>query len=95
MTTTAQKKTIYINKDKRVNSELFDEIRLGKGLSRFQLAIDVELSPQTVRRVLVVGGDPRPSTVKKVGEYLGIPTERWYIQREPLDTNENLARIAK
>lgn len=83
MTTTAHKKTIYINKDKRVNSELFDEIRLSKGLSRFQLAIDVELSPQTVRRVLVVGGDPRPSTVKKVADYLGIPAGKWYIDREP------------
>ena len=86
MTTTAYKKTIYINKDKRVNSELFDEIRLTKGLSRFRLAIDVELSPQTVRRVLVVGGDPRPSTVKKVGDYLGIPAKQWYIKREPLVT---------
>lgn len=82
MTTTAHKKTIYINKDKRVNSELFDEIRLSKGLSRFQLAIDVELSPQTVRRVLVIGGDPRPSTVKKVADYLGIPASKWYIERE-------------
>ncbi len=69
MTTTAHKKTIYINKDKRVHSELFDEVRLTKGLSRFKLTIDVELSPQTVRRVLVIGGDPRPSTVKKVGDY--------------------------
>lgn len=87
MNTTAHKKTIYINKDKRVNSELFDEIRLSKGLSRFQLAIDVELSPQTVRRVLVIGGDPRPSTVKKVADYLGIPAERWYIDRESQDTD--------
>lgn len=87
MTTTAHKKTIYINKDKRVNSELFDEIRLSKGLSRFQLAIDVELSPQTVRRVLVIGGDPRPSTVKKVADYLGIPASKWYIERE-LDTTD-------
>jgi transcriptional regulator with XRE-family HTH domain len=87
MTTTAQKKTIYINKDKRVNSELFDEVRLSKGLSRFQLAIDVELSPQTVRRVLVAGGDPRPSTVKKVGDYLNIPASKWYIKREPIIPN--------
>lgn len=84
MTTTAQKKTIYINKDKRVNSELFDEVRLMRGLSRFKLAIDVELSPQTVRRVLVVGGDPRPSTVKKIGDYLDIPPSKWYIKREPI-----------
>lgn len=88
MTTTAHKKTIYINKDKRVNSELFDEIRLTKGLSRFKLAIDVELSPQTVRRVLDVGGDPRPSTVKKVGDYLGIPADKWYVDRESLDTTD-------
>lgn len=82
MTKTAQKKTIFINKDKRVNSELFDEVRLSKGLSRFRLALEVELSPQTVRRVLVVGGDPRPSTVKIVGEFLGIPTKNWYLKRE-------------
>lgn len=87
MTTTNQKKTIYINRDKRVNSELFDEIRLTKGLSRFQLAIDVELSPQTVRRVLVVGGDPRPSTVKKIADYLHIPASEWYIDREPIEPN--------
>lgn len=76
------KKTIFINKEKRVNSELFDEIRLTKGLSRFQLAVEVELSPQTVRRVLVPGEDPRPSTVKTIGEFLGIPAKSWYIKRE-------------
>lgn len=84
MTKAAKKKTIYINKDKRVNSELFDEVRLMRGLSRFKLAIDVELSPQTVRRVLVAGGDPRPSTVKKIGDYLDIPPNKWYIEREPV-----------
>ena len=94
MTTTAHKKTIYINKDKRVHSELFDDVRLTKGLSRFQLAIDVELSPQTVRRVLVIGGDPRPSTVKKVGDYLGIPAGKWYIDREPQDTTDVLENNA-
>ncbi|KKR59705.1 hypothetical protein A3C29_03645 [Candidatus Daviesbacteria bacterium RIFCSPHIGHO2_02_FULL_40_16] len=82
MTASTQKKTIFINKEKRVNSELFDEIRLNKGLSRFQLALEVELSPQTVRRVLVLDGDPRPSTVKKVGDFLGIPAKNWYIRRE-------------
>lgn len=82
MTKTNSKKTIFINKDKRVNSELFDEVRLTKGLSRFQLALEVELSPQTVRRVLVTDEDPRPSTVKKVGEYLGIPAKDWYVKRE-------------
>ncbi len=82
MTATKSKKTIFINKEKRVNSELFDEVRLTKGLSRFQLALEVELSPQTVRRVLVIDGDPRPSTVKKVGEFLGIPAKQWYTRRE-------------
>lgn len=82
MTKTGSNKTIFINKDKRVNSELFDEVRLTKGLSRFQLALEVELSPQTVRRVLVANEDPRPSTVKKVGEYLGIPAKSWYVKRE-------------
>lgn len=77
-----RKKTVFINKDKRVNSELFDEVRLSKGLSRFRLAVEVELSPQTVRRVLVVGEDPRPSSVKKIGEYLGIPSRDWYMKRE-------------
>ena len=82
MTANKSKKTIFINKEKRVNSELFDEVRLTKGLSRFQLALEVELSPQTVRRVLVIDGDQRPSTVKKVGEFLEIPAKDWYIRRE-------------
>lgn len=82
MTANKSKKTIFINKEKRVNSELFDEVRLTKGLSRFQLALEVELSPQTVRRVLVTDGDPRPSTVKKVGDFLGIPAKDWYMKRE-------------
>ncbi len=82
MTKTNSKKTIFINKDKRVNNELFDEVRLTRGLSRFRLALEVELSPQTVRRVLVSDEDPRPSTVKKVGEYLEIPAKDWYIKRE-------------
>jgi transcriptional regulator with XRE-family HTH domain len=82
MTETVRKKTLFINKEKRINSELFDEVRLARGLSRFQLAIEVEISPQTVRRVLTVGGDPRPATVKKIGEYLNIPPKDWYTQRE-------------
>lgn len=77
-------KTLFINKEKRVNSELFDEVRLARGLSRFQLAIELEIAPQTVRRVLTVGGDPRPATVKKIGEYLGIPAKDWYIEREDI-----------
>lgn len=81
-TSKCRKKTVFINKDKRVNSELFDEIRLSKGLSRFQLAVEVELSPQTVRRVLVAGEDPRPSSVKRIGDYLGISSKDWYIKRE-------------
>jgi len=81
MTTNTSKKTIFNNKHKMVNSELFDEIRLSKGLSRFKLALEAEMSPQTVGRVLS-GGDPRPSTVKKLGEILGIPPNKWYINRE-------------
>ncbi|MBP9781027.1 helix-turn-helix transcriptional regulator [Candidatus Woesebacteria bacterium] len=87
MTKTKSKKTIFINKDKRVNNELFDEVRLTKGLSRFQLAVEVELSPQTVRRVLVSDEDPRPSTVKKVGDFLGIPAKEWYLKRESKEVN--------
>ena len=81
MTASTPKKTVFINKEKRVNSEIFAEIRITKGISRFQLALEVELSPQTVRRVLVLDGDPRPSTVKKVGEFLGIPAKDWYTKR--------------
>jgi DNA-binding phage protein len=82
------KKTIFINKEKMVHSELFDTVRFAKELSRFQLALEVELSPQTIRRVLMAGGDPRPSTVKKVGEYLGIPSKDWYIRREEVEVNQ-------
>ncbi len=82
--TTAKTKRLFINKEKRVHSELFDEARLARGLSRFRLAVDIELSPQTVRRALTVGGDPRPATVKKMGEYLNIPPKDWYIRREDI-----------
>jgi transcriptional regulator with XRE-family HTH domain len=82
MTATAKNKTLFINKEKRVHSELFDNVRLTRGLSRFRLAVELEISPQTVRRVLTVGGDPRPETVKKIAEYLEIPPEDWYVQRE-------------
>jgi transcriptional regulator with XRE-family HTH domain len=82
MTEKGRIKTLFINKEKRVHSELFDEKRLECGLSRFRLALEIDLSPQTVRRVLTVGGDPRPATVKKIGEYLGISPKKWYIQRE-------------
>lgn len=82
MTEVIRNKTLFINKEQRVNSGLFNEVRLSRGLSRFQLALEVELSPQTIRRALVVGGDPRPITVKKIGEYLGIPPKDWYVERE-------------
>lgn len=78
MTDKTSKKTIFNNKHKRVNCELFDEIRLVKGLSRLKLATEVELSPQTVTRVLS-GGDSRPSTVKIIGDFLGISANEWYI----------------
>jgi transcriptional regulator with XRE-family HTH domain len=81
-TETVRKKVLFINKDKRVNTELFDEVRLARGLSRFQLAIELEMSSQTIRRVFTVGGDPRPSTVKKIGEFLDIPSKNWYVLRE-------------
>ena len=80
MTVRTSKKTIFNNKYKRVNGELFDEVRLSKGLSRLQLAVEVEMSPQTVTRVLS-GGDSRPSTVKKVAEFLGIPIKNWYVKK--------------
>lgn len=75
-------KTLFINKEKRVNTELFDNVRLSLGLSRYQLAVELEMSPQTVRRVFKVGSDPRPETVRAIGEYLGIPSEDWYVPRE-------------
>src|SRR5437667_11910566 len=86
MTAIIRNKTLFINKEKRVHSELFDDVRLARGISRFQLAVEVELSPQTIRRVLTVGGDPRPATVKKIGEYLGIPPKDWYVHREETKT---------
>ena len=85
MTASILKKTIFNNKHKRVNSELFDEVRLSQGLSRFRLAIEVEMSPQTVTRLLS-GGDCRPSTVKEIGEFLEIPVQNWYIKRESQKT---------
>lgn len=78
MTERTSKKTIFNNKHKRVNFELFDEIRLVKGLSRLKLATEVELSPQTVTRVLS-GGDSRPSTVKIIGDFLGVQPKDWYV----------------
>jgi transcriptional regulator with XRE-family HTH domain len=61
-----------------VNSKLFNEVRLAKGLSGFQIGIETELSAQSVQRILK-GKGSFPSTVKKVGEYLGIPAKQWYI----------------
>lgn len=80
MTNNTSKKTLFINKHKRANSELFDEIRLKKGLSKFKLASEVEMSPQTVGRILS-GGDSRPSTIKKMGEFLKVPADKWYVKR--------------
>lgn len=80
MTNNTSRKTLFINKHKRVNGELFDEIRLKKGLSKFKLASEVEMSPQTVGRILS-GGDSRPSTIKKIGEYLAVPSDKWYVKR--------------
>ena len=82
MTALSKNKRLFIEREMRVNTELFNKVRRARGLSRFQLAVEVEISPQTVRRVLTIDEDPRPATVKKIGEHLGIPPEDWYIQRE-------------
>lgn len=82
MAVITRNKTLFINKELQVNSKLINDIRLSRGLSRFQLALEVQLAPQTIRRFLSVDSDPRPSTVKKIGEYLGIAPQDWYVQRE-------------
>lgn len=67
-----------INKDLlKINTELFNKARLQKGLSRMGLALEAEVAPQTVNRLLQ-GKPTRPSNVKKVGEALGIPAQDWY-----------------
>lgn len=63
----------------KINSKLFDKARLQKGLSRMGLALEAEVAPQTVNRLLQ-GKPTRPSNVKKVGETLGIPAQEWYIK---------------
>lgn len=69
-----------INKDiLKINVELFDKARLQKGLSRMGLALEAEVAPQTVNRLLQ-GKPTRPSNVKKVGEALEIPPHDWYIK---------------
>ncbi len=78
----AKKKTLFINKEDQVNTKLFNKVRLARGFSRYQLAVELELSSQTIRRVFTVGSDPRPGTVKKIGEYLGIHSDDWYVPRE-------------
>jgi transcriptional regulator with XRE-family HTH domain len=75
-------KKLFINKEKRVHSELFDKVRLARGLSRFKIAVELNMSAQTIRRALTFGGDPRPTTVKRIGEFLGIPPDDWYVPRE-------------
>jgi len=67
------------NNEPRINSELFDKARLQKGLSRMKLALEAEVAPQTVNRLLQ-GKPTRPSNVKKVGEALEIPAQDWYIK---------------
>ena len=67
------------NSEPKINSELFDKARLQKGLSRMGLALEAEVAPQTVNRLLQ-GKPTRPSNVKKVGEALGVPAQDWYIK---------------
>lgn len=71
-------------KKRRVNSKLFNEIRLAKGLSGFQLGIETEISSQSVQCLLTGRRNPRPATVKKVGEYLRIPPNKWYITKKSI-----------
>lgn len=71
-----------INKDVlKINTELFNKARLQKGLSRMGLALEAEVAPQTVNRLLQ-GKPTRPSNVKKVGEALEIPPHDWYIKEK-------------
>ncbi|GEM_PF-3921637 len=65
----------------KINSKLFDKARLQKGLSRMGLALEAEVAPQTVNRLLQ-GKPTRPSNVKKVGEALEIPPHDWYIKEK-------------
>ena len=77
-------KKLFIEKEMQVNSELFNKKRRARGLSRFQIAVELEMSAQTVRRAMSKGGDPRPITVKRIGEFLGIPPDDWYVPREDI-----------
>jgi len=67
------------NNEPKINSELFDKARLQKGLSRMGLALEAEVAPQTINRLLQ-GKPTRPSNVKKVGEALEIPSQDWYVK---------------
>ena len=67
------------NSEPKINSQLFDKTRLQKGLSRMGLALEAEVAPQTINRLLQ-GKPTRPSNVKKVGETLEIPAQDWYIK---------------
>lgn len=86
MTEITRNKTVFINKEQRINSELINAVRLSRGLSRFRLATEADLSAQTVRRALAMDSDPRPQTVKKIGEYLDIAPKDWYVDREENNT---------
>ncbi|GHO98367.1 hypothetical protein KSF_084150 [Reticulibacter mediterranei] len=74
-----------IKRKKRFNVDLFDDARLAHGLSLNQLALAVEFAPQTIRRAFVLGSDPHPDTVRRLGEYFGIPPEKWYIRSEEMN----------
>lgn len=67
------------NNEPRINHEAFNKARLHKGLSRMKLALEAEVAPQTVTRLLQ-GKPTRPSNVKKVGEALELPPSEWYIK---------------
>lgn len=87
MTAPNRQKRVHIRIKKCFNVDLFDDVRLARGLSLNELALEVEKSPQTIQRAFGLGRNPHPKTVKKLGEYLGIPSEKWYIRME--DTPDN------
>ena len=75
-----RQKRLSIQRKKCFNVNLFDDIRLAHGLSLNELALELDYSAQTIRRAFVLGRNPHPKTVKKIGEYFGIPPKKWYIR---------------
>lgn len=77
-----RQKRLSIQRKKCFNVDLFDDVRLVHGLSLNELALEVDFSAQTIRRAFVLGRNPHPKTVKKLGEFLSIPPEKWYVRRK-------------